>query len=164
MGDFPVQRGHSIRHGLKRLLCARQSLLPVKASAGTGRRSVDRGASRSGGRRSNARHKAYRHDWAEAAAVPCFAIMHFILVAVVLRRHLRPIVPVRLVPSIQAPPPAPARSSVYGPAPRTSRSLDRQERLARAEQALQAMTDAVASLHREVAHLQHFLSELQQSD
>ena len=78
--------------------------------------------------------------------------------------RLRPIVPVRLVPSIRAPPPAPTRYSVYGPAPRTSRSLDRQERLARAEQALQAMTDAVASLHREVAHLQHFLSELQQSD
>ena len=78
--------------------------------------------------------------------------------------RLRTDVPVRLVPCIQAPPPAPARSSTYGPAPRTSRSRERQERLVRAEQALQAMTDAVASLHREVAHLQQFLTELQQSD
>ena len=78
--------------------------------------------------------------------------------------RLRPAAPVRLVPSIREPPPTPARSSIYGPAPRTGRSIDRQERLARAERALQVMTEAVASLDREVAHLQYFLSELQQSD
>ena len=78
--------------------------------------------------------------------------------------RLRESVQVRLVPSIRAPPPAPARPSAYGPAPRTSRSRDRQERLARAEHALQTMTEAVTTLHREVAHLQQFLRELQQSD
>jgi hypothetical protein len=78
--------------------------------------------------------------------------------------RLRPALSVRLVPSTRARASAPAHSSTYGPAPRTSQSRDRQQRLERAEQALQTMTDAVASLHREVSHLQQFLSELQQSD
>ena len=73
--------------------------------------------------------------------------------------RLRSTTQVRLVPSTRAQAAAPTRSSTYGPAPR-----DRQQRLERAEQALLTMTDAVASLHREVSHLQHFLTELRQAD
>ena len=78
--------------------------------------------------------------------------------------RLRSTTQVRLVPSTRAQASAPTRSSTYGPAPRTSQSRDRQQRLERAEQALLTMTDAVASLHREVSHLQHFLTELRQAD
>ena len=54
--------------------------------------------------------------------------------------RLRTAVPVHLVPSIREPPPTSARSSTYGPAPRTGRSADRLERIARAEQALQTLS------------------------
>ena len=77
--------------------------------------------------------------------------------------RLRSTMPVRLVPSTRVQALAPAHSSTYGPVPRTSQSRDRQQRLERAEQALLTMTDAVASLNREVSHLQQFLAELRQT-
>ena len=77
--------------------------------------------------------------------------------------RLRSTMPVRLVPSTRVQALAPAHSSTYGPVPRTSQSRDRQQRLERAERALLTMTDAVASLNREVSHLQQFLAELRQT-
>ena len=78
--------------------------------------------------------------------------------------RLRAVVSVPRVPSTREPLPTSARSSAYGPAPRAGRSADRQERIERAERALQTMSEAVVSLRREVIHLQTFLSELQRSD